>query len=86
MRQVINEFENDVVLLKDISRSNGYVMKGQKGDFITARTPDNKFIWVRLTPSRTSTPVHAYNTLTEAIKDKLEKGYEVFEYDTVTVE
>ena len=77
MKQVV--LEEPKVLLANVTRQNGYVMKGKKGDFITARTPDNKFIWVRLTPSKTSTPVHAYNTLTEAIKDKLEKGYEVFE-------
>ena len=86
MRQVIDEFENDVVLLKDISRSKGYVMKGNKGDYITARDANGKFIWVRLTPSKTTKPVHAYDSLTEAIQDKLNAGYEVFEYDTVTVE
>lgn len=83
MKQVV--LEEPKVSLSQISRQNGYVMKGKKGDFISARTPDNKFIWVRLTPSKTSTPVHAYNTLTEAIKDKLEKGYEVFEYEKVEV-
>lgn len=83
MKQVV--LEEPKVLLANVSRQKGYVMKGNKGDFITARTPDNKFIWVRLTPSKTSTPVHAYNTLTEAIKDKLEKGYEVFEYEKVEV-
>ena len=66
--------------LDEISRSKGYVMKGQKGDFISARTPNNEFIWVRLTPAKTTKPVHKYATLTEAIKDKLDKGYEVFEY------
>lgn len=66
--------------LDEISRSKGYVMKGNKGDFISARTPDNKFIWVRVTPGKTTRPVNEYETLTEAIKDKLEKGYEVFEY------
>ena len=66
--------------LDEISRSKGYVMKGQKGDFISARTSDNEFIWVRLTPGKTTKPVHKYPTLTEAIKDKLNKGYEVFEY------
>ena len=66
--------------LDEISRSKGYVMKGQKGDFISARTPDNEFIWVRLTPVKTTKPVHKYPTLTEAIKDKLNKGDEVFEY------
>ena len=66
--------------LDEISRTKGYVMKGQKGDFISARTPDHEFIWVRLTPGKTTKPVHKYATLTEAIKDKLDKGYEVFEY------
>lgn len=69
--------------LDEISRSNGYVMHGAKGDFISARTPENKFIWVRLTPGKTTKPVHAYDTLTDAIKDKLNKGYEVEEYTDV---
>lgn len=68
--------------LDEISRSKGYVMKGKKGDFISARTPEDKFIWVRVTPGKTSTPVYAYDTLTEAIKDKLLKGYDVYEYTT----
>lgn len=83
MRKVIVRTEKETVFLDEIKRKNGYVMKGKKGDFITARTPDNKFIWVRLTPSKTTKPVHAYDTLTEAIKAKLDKGYEVFEYDKV---
>ena len=69
--------------LDEISRSKGYVMHGTKGDFISARTPENKFIWVRLTPGKTTKPVHSYDTLTEAIKDKLDKGYEVEEYTDV---
>lgn len=70
--------------LDEISRSKGYVMHGRKGDFISARTPDNKFIWVRLTPGKTTKPVNSYDTLTEAIKAKLDAGYEVEEYTDVT--
>lgn len=70
--------------LDEISRSNGYIMHGRKGDFISARTPNNKFIWVRLTPGKTTKPVNEYNTLTEAIKAKLDAGYEVEEYTDVT--
>ena len=69
--------------LDEISRSKGYVMHGRKGDFISARTPENKFIWVRLTPGKTTKPVHSYDTLTEAIKDKLDAGYVVEEYESV---
>lgn len=69
--------------LDEISRSKGYVMHGRKGDFISARTPENKFIWVRLTPGKTTKPVHSYDTLTDAIKDKLDAGYVVEEYESV---
>lgn len=69
--------------LDEISRSKGYVLHGKKGDFISARTPDNKFIWVRLTPGKTTKPVNAYDTLTEAIEAKINLGYEVEEYDDV---
>ena len=68
--------------LDEISRQNGYLMVGYKGKFISARTPDNKFIWVRLNPPKTSKPVNEYDTLTEAIRDKISKGYEVYEYKT----
>lgn len=69
--------------LDEISRTNGYYMVGKKGVFISARTPDNEFIWVRLNPPKTTKPVNKYATLTEAIKDKLSKGYEVFEYTSM---
>ena len=68
--------------LDEISRQNGYLMIGCKGKFISARTPENKFIWVRLNPPKTSKPVNEYDTLTEAIKDKISEGYEVYEYTT----
>ena len=66
--------------LDEISRKNGYVMVGCKGKFISARTPDNKFIWVRLNPPKTTKPVNEYDTLTDAIRDKISKGYDVYEY------
>lgn len=69
------------VFLDETSASKGYVIKGRKGDFITARDTDGKFIWVRLTPSKTTKPVHKYDSITEAIKDKIDLGYEVFEYN-----
>ena len=68
--------------LDEISRQNGYLMVGYKGKFISARTPENKFIWVRLNPPKTTKPVNEYDTLTEAIRDKIYKGYEVYEYKT----
>ena len=67
--------------LDEISRQNGYLMIGHKGKFISARTPENKFIWVRLNPPTTK-PVNEYDTLTEAIKDKISNGYDVYEYTT----
>lgn len=69
------------VFLDEVTPSKGYVMKGNKGDFITARDTNGDFIWVRLTPSKTTKPVHRYDSITDAIKDKIDLGYEVFEYD-----
>ena len=69
--------------LDEIKRANGYYMVGNKGIFISARTPANKFIWVRLNPPKTTKPVHEYDTLTDAIKDKIDKGYDVFEYTSL---
>lgn len=68
------------VYLDETSSDKGYVMRGNKGDFITARDVNGKFIWVRLTPSKTTKPVHEYNTIQEAIEDKINRGYEVYEY------
>lgn len=72
------------VFTDELSVDKGYVMKGYKGDFITARDVDGKYIWVRLNPAKSnSKPVHTYDSLQEAVEDKIKKGYEVFEYDDV---
>lgn len=69
--------------LDEISRKNGYYMVGRKGIFISARTPDNDFIWVRLNPPKTTKPVNKYATLTEAIEAKIDAGYDVYEYTSL---
>jgi len=68
------------VYLDEVDNSKGYVMKGFKGDFITARQVDGKYIWVRLTPGKTTKPVHKYDTVQDAIEDKLNNGYEVYQF------
>ena len=85
-KQVVARRSDDVVTLDELSNNKGYVMRGIKGDYIIARDTDGNFIWVRLIPTKnTSKPVHAYATLKEAIKDKIDNGFDVFEYDTVEV-
>lgn len=84
MRKVIVADEN-VVALSDVTTNKCYVMKGRKGDFILARDVDGNFMWVRLTPAKTTKPVHKYSTAKEAVEDKLNLGYEVFEYTEATL-
>ena len=68
------------VYLDEVDTSKGYVMKGNKGDFILARTTDDKYSFVRLTPGKTTKPVNAYASAQKAIEAKIEAGYEVFQY------
>lgn len=69
------------VFTDELSNEKGYVMMGRKGEFITARDTDGKYIWVRLNPTKAdSKPVHSYPTLKDAVEDKINNGYEVFEY------
>lgn len=78
MRKVVVRTE---VYLDEVSNERGYVMKGHKGDFILARDVEGKYIFVRVTPGKTTKPVHKYDTVLEAITAKMEAGYDVFEYD-----
>ncbi len=77
MKKVVERKE---VFLEEVDGSKGYVMKGYKGDFILARDAVKNYIWVRLTPGKVTTPVHTYTNPQEAIKDKLDNGYEVYEF------
>ena len=87
MKQVVAERNDVVVTLDELSTNKGYVMLGNKGEFIIARDTDGKYIWVRLNPTKTTAkPVKAFDTLKGAIEDKLNHGYDVFEYTSITVE
>ena len=77
MKKVVEKKE---VFLEEVDGSKGYVMKGSKGDFILARDTHGDYIWVRLTPGKVTKPVNTYNDPQEAIKDKLDEGYEVYEF------
>ena len=84
MREVV--IANEEVRLEDVTTSKGYFFEGRKGTFILAKNTEKKFIWVRLTPSKLSSPVHQYDTLKDAIKDKIDNGYNVFEYDNAELD
>lgn len=72
------------VYTDELALDKGYVMRGNKGDFITARDTEGNYIWVRLNPTKSnSKPVHVYDSLQDAVEDKIERGYEVFEYDSL---
>ena len=76
-----------VVISREVTTENatldkGYLMVGNKGEFILARTPNDKFIFVRINAGKVTKSVSEYNTLQEALEDKIKKGYEVFEYKT----
>ena len=75
------------VTLDELSNEKGYVMRGDKGDFIIARDTDGKYIWVRLNPTKSNAkPIHAYDSLREAIEDKIDNGFDVFEYTEANVD
>lgn len=82
---MLRVIKRTTVYLDEVDCSKGYVMKGFKGDFITARQVDGKFIWVRLTPGKTTKPVHEYDTIQDAIEDKLNNGYEVYQFTEAEV-
>jgi hypothetical protein len=70
----------------NLDSTKGYVMDGRKGKFIIARDTDGKFIWARLNPPKTTAKaVRAYSSLKEAVQDKLDRGYRVFEYSEIEV-
>ena len=83
MRKVIISTE---VTTKDATVSKGYIMKGNKGDFMLARDTEGRFIWVRLNPYKITKVFNAYDTLQEALEAKIEDGYEVLEIDKDDIE
>ena len=83
MRRVIVSRE---VTTKDTTVSKGYIMKGNKGDFMLARDTEDRFIWVRLNPPKITKVFNAYDTLQEALEAKVDDGYEVLEIDEDDIE
>lgn len=83
MRKVIVSRE---VTAQDATVSKGYIMKGNKGDFMLARDTEGRFIWVRLNPPKITKIFNAYDTLQEALEDKVNDGYEVLEIDEDDIE
>ena len=83
MRKVIISRE---VTTKDATTSKGYIMKGNKGDFMLARDTEGRFIWVRLNPPKITKIFNAYDTLQEALEAKVDDGYEVLEIDEDDIE
>lgn len=79
MRQVIRDKHE--VTISEATKARGYVMKGNKGDYLLAMDTQGKFIWVRLNPPKITKVYNAYDTLQEALADKINQGYEVFEID-----
>jgi hypothetical protein len=84
MREVVAQTTQ--LTVDNLDSTKGYVMDGRKGKFIIARDTDGKFIWVRLNPPKTTAKsVKSYSSLKEAVKDKLDRGYQVFEYSEIEV-
>ena len=74
MREVVAQTTQ--LTVDHLDSTKGYVMDGRKG----------KFIWVRLNPPKTTAKaVKSYSSLKEAVKDKLDRGYQVFEYSEIEV-
>lgn len=74
------------VTTTDATTSKGYIMKGNKGDFMLARDTEGRFIWVRLNPPKITKVFNAYDTLQEALEAKVNDGYEVLEIDEDDIE
>ena len=83
MKKVIISRE---VTTEDATVSKGYIMKGNKGDFMLARDTEGRFIWVRLNPSKITKVFNAYNALQEALEAKVDDGYEVLEIEEDDIE
>lgn len=79
MRQVIKD--RNEVTISEATKARGYVMKGNKGEYLLAMDTQGKFIWVRLNPPKITKVRNAYDTLQEALEDKINQGYEIFEID-----
>ena len=79
IREVI-ERTNELTL-DQVTSANGYAFDGDKGTFILAKDTNGKFIWVRLTPGKVGKPVHAYDSIKEAVKDKMDNGFTVYAFD-----
>lgn len=85
MRQVVMTSSSEV-RIDEITKTKGYVMVGNKANFVLSKNTDGDFIWVRVTPGKIGKPIHKYSTMADAISDKIEKGYDVFEYDNALFE
>ena len=83
MRKVIVSRE---VTTKDATVSKGYIMKGDKGDFMLARDTEGRFIWVRLNPPKITKVFNAYDTLQEALEAKVNDYYKILEIDENDIE
>lgn len=84
IREVI--FAPAELVLDNCTAENGYAFDGDKGTFILAKDTNGKFIWVRLTPGKVGKPVHEYDSVKDAIKDKMDNGYTVYAYDNAELD
>lgn len=78
MRQVVAD--RNEITVSEVTSKKGYVMVGEKGNYILARDVEGKFIWVRITPGEITKPCKKFETAKEAVASKIDAGYEVFEY------
>ena len=83
MRKVIISRE---VTTNDATLSKGYIMRGNKGDYMLAKDTEGRFIWVRLNQPKITNVYNAYDTLREALEAKVDEGYEVLEIDEDDIE
>lgn len=75
-----------VVARRDVTTSEatdkfGYIMVGNKGNFMLAKDAVGHYIWVRLCPPKVTQPARSYSTLKEALEDKVDQGYEVVQVE-----
>lgn len=84
-KKVVIEREKPEVTLNELKSDKGYAMIGNKGIYILVKNHNGLFSFVRVDkPALTSKPANEYGTAAGAIKEKIERGYEIVQYDVIT--
>lgn len=77
MKVVIEKRETT---LEDVTTKKVYGFVGTNGElYLLGRKPDGVYFFNSI--NKTGKPVNEYNTLEEALKNKMDNGFEILEFD-----